>query len=364
MAEQIIFVDDEISVLKSLNRLFMDEPYETLIFNKPDDALKKIEELLPAVVISDQRMPEMKGTDLLQRVREISPETIRIILTGYADTNAAIAAINDGNVFRFISKPWENDEIKTTIRQAVEHHRLVVDNRELTLLSQKQNEELRDMNQKLEDRVEKRTRELRQSENNLKETLSKLRKTLGATIHAIEQIVENRDPYTAGHQRRVSNLARAIATEMGLSADQINGIRIAGTIHDMGKIAVPSEILNRPGRLTDIEFSFIKSHPEVGYNILKNIDFPWPIAEIVLQHHEMVDGSGYPGGLSGDIILIEARIIAVADVVEAMASHRPYRPALGINNALKEISEKKGKLYDEKAVDACLTLFQKKGFQL
>ena len=342
----------------------MDEPHETLAFNMPSEALDKIGEIQPAVVVSDQRMPEMKGTSLLQKVKEISPDTVRIILTGYADTTAAIASINEGSVSRFISKPWDDDEFKITIRHAVEHYRLAKENKRLAQLAQKQNEELSMLNQNLERRVEERTRQLMENKEKLKHTLSKLRKNLGATIHAIALTVEIRDPYTAGHQRRVSNLARAIAGEMRLSEDQIDGIRMSGIIHDLGKVAIPSEILSRPRRLTDIEFSFIKEHPGVGYDILKDIEFSWPIADIVLQHHERLNGSGYPQGLSGDKILIEARIIAVADVVEAMASHRPYRPALGLGTALEEISSKKGQLYDEKVVDACLRLFKEKGFEL
>ncbi|MBU0988489.1 MAG: HD domain-containing protein [Proteobacteria bacterium] len=364
MAESIVFVDDEISVLKALKRLLIDEPYEILIFNSPLEALKKIEKTPPAVVISDQCMPEMEGTRFLKKVRDISPETVRIILTGYADAEAAIDAINQGSVFRFVSKPWEDDMLKLTIRQAVEHYKLVAENKRLFQLTQEQNQELRSLNHNLETRVEERTRQLGQSTEKLKHTLSKLQNTLEATIHAIAMTVEIRDPYTAGHQRRVSNLAGAIAVEMGLSQDQIEAVRMAGIIHDLGKISVPAEILSRPGRLTAIEFSFIKMHPEVGCDILKDIEFSWPIAQIVLQHHERIDGSGYPQGLSGEETLIEAKIIAVADVVEAMASHRPYRPALGVQKALEEISSQKGMLYDTKAVDACLKLFQEKGFEL
>jgi putative nucleotidyltransferase with HDIG domain len=162
----------------------------------------------------------------------------------------------------------------------------------------------------------------------------------------------------------VANLARAISSEMGLPNENVEGIRIAGIIHDMGKILVPAEILSKPGRLTENEFGIIKSHPQVGYDILKNIDFPWPVAQIVLQHHERMDGSGYPQGLQSEKILLEARILAVADVVEAMASHRPYRAALGIDKALEEISRNSGVLYDPEAVNACLKLFNEKGFKL
>ena len=206
--------------------------------------------------------------------------------------------------------------------------------------------------------------ELASNRKQLEKTLKELRKVLGGTIEAMALTVETRDPYTAGHQRRVSNLARSIAAEMGVSEDQIQGIRLAGVIHDVGKISVPGEILSKPGKISTNEFGIIKEHPQVGYNILKTVDFPWPIAQIVLQHHERMDGSGYPDGISGDNILIEARILAVADVVEAMASHRPYRPALGIDIALREISKNRGSFYDLNAVDACLRLFNEKGYRL
>jgi putative nucleotidyltransferase with HDIG domain len=204
---------------------------------------------------------------------------------------------------------------------------------------------------------ERRDRE--SAEEELKRTIEKLRKIAGATIHAMARAVEVRDPYTAGHQKRVSTLAWAVANSLGLCPDQIDGIRMAGHIHDIGKIALPQEILSKPGALTDIEFSLIKEHPEVGFNILKDVEFPWDIAQIVLQHHERLNGTGYPHGLSGDHILLEARILAVADVVEAMASHRPYRPALGLDKAVDEILSKKGRLYDPRVVEGCLSVVEK-----
>jgi PAS domain S-box-containing protein len=202
----------------------------------------------------------------------------------------------------------------------------------------------------------------RLAEEKLRQTVHKLRKITGATIQAMAQTVEVRDPYTAGHQRRVSDLARAIASHMGLSSDQVDGVRLVGVVHDIGKISVPAEILSKPGILTNLEFALIKTHPQVGYEILKDIEFPWDIATVVLQHHERMDGSGYPQGLSGEGIILESRIVAVADVVEAMASHRPYRPALGIQKALDEITLKRGLVYDAQVVDACLQVFREKKF--
>ena len=175
-------------------------------------------------------------------------------------------------------------------------------------------------------------------------------------------LVETKDPYTAGHQERVSQLAKAIAKEMGLTEDRQDFVKTASIIHDLGKVSVPSELLSKPTKLSELEFNIIKVHSQAGYNILKDIDFPWPVADVVLQHHERMNGSGHPQGLKGESILLEARILSVADVVEAISSHRPYRPSLGIIFALDEISKNKGILYDANVVDACLKLFQKKNF--
>ena len=205
-------------------------------------------------------------------------------------------------------------------------------------------EMLKKANDVLEQRVEERTHELKKA-------------TIGA-IEAIAMTVEMRDPYTSGHQRRVADLAAAIAKKLGLTSEQIEGSYMAGLVHDIGKIKVPSGILCYPGKLSGAEFALIKPHPEIGYNILKGIAFPWPLADIVYQHHERFDGSGYPQGLKGDQIILKARIIAVADVVEAMSSHRPYRPAVGVQQALEEIQCNRGIFYDPEVVDACVSLFE------
>jgi putative nucleotidyltransferase with HDIG domain len=201
-----------------------------------------------------------------------------------------------------------------------------------------------------------------QAEVKLWESVGKVRKTIIEVVQAMALTLEIRDPYTGGHQRRVAQLAVAIAEEMGLDKDRLEGLRVAGFMHDIGKIAVPAEILSKPSKLSKYEFGIVKGHAQVGYEILSRVSFPWPVAQIVLQHHETLDGSGYPQGLREADILPEAKILAVADVVEAMASHRPYRPALGIDKALEEITKNKGKRYDPEAVDACIRLFTEKGF--
>lgn len=201
------------------------------------------------------------------------------------------------------------------------------------------------------------------TEEKLKKSYGKLKKTLNDIIDTLASIIEVRDPYTSGHQKRVAMLATAIAEEMGLDNDTVESIRIAALVHDIGKINLPASILTRPGRLSDIEYDMVKTHSKLGYDMISRVEFPWPIADIVIQHHERIDGSGYPNGLKGKDIRLEARILAVADVVEAMASHRPYRPALGINKALEEINDNRGRLYDSSVVNACNSVIKEKKFK-
>lgn len=199
-------------------------------------------------------------------------------------------------------------------------------------------------------------------ENELKQKLEHVRKTLGKTVEAITRMTEIRDAYTSGHQQRVARLACAIAKNLGLSDQQIEGIHVTGLLHDIGKIAIPIEILTKPGKLSVYEFNIIKTHPEVGYNIVKGIEFPWPVGTAMFQHHERLDGSGYPMGVAGEKIILEAKILGVSDVIEAMSSHRPYRPALGTAKALGEILQKRGMLYDPNVVDSCVKIFHEQMF--
>jgi len=190
-----------------------------------------------------------------------------------------------------------------------------------------------------------------------------LQRSLVGTADALATALEKRDPYTAGHEKRVAKLACAVAAQMGLPQAQIEGMRITAFLHDIGKIVVPAEILSKPSRLNEYEYSIVKTHPEVGFDILKRLEFSWPIAQIVLQHHERLNGSGYPNGLKGEAILLEAKILAVADVVEAMVSHRPYRPALSVDKALEEITQNRNILYDGAVVDACVKVIKEDHFQ-
>lgn len=263
-------------------------------------------------------------------------------------SNEYIAIKSDGTKFPVVihSAPIRKRNTTTGVRG------IIVDITEV----KKAEELLRKNNKILEDTVSARTRELEISNR-------KLMKSLEQTIKALAQTVAQRDPYTASHQQRVAHLAVEIAKKYGLSEEQLKCIHLAGIIHDIGKIHIPSEILCKPTKLTDLEFELIKTHSERGFDILQNIEFPWPIDQALLQHHEKIDGSGYPKGLKGDEILIEAKILTVADVVEAVSSHRPYRPALGIDKALKIINEGQNSLFDPQIVEICQSLFIKDGYQ-
>jgi len=265
------------------------------------------------------------------------------------DPKIAQTALEIG-AYGYIIKPFTLNEVLINITNALRRRNLEI--------------QTRLHRENLEQMVQQRTAELKERETTLQHTVQNLQRFTEGIIQAMALTVETRDPYTAGHQRRVADLAYAIAVEMGLTEVKIEGVRMSGVIHDLGKISVPAEILSKTGRITKAEYMIIKTHPQVGYDILKDIEFPWPVGQIVLQHHERMDGSGYPDALSGKDILIEARIMAVADVLEAMASHRPYRPALGIDIALEEIAKNKGVFYDTEVAEACLRIFSEKQFKL
>jgi len=315
------------------------------------------------VVLLDYMLGNGTGFDLLDVIRSDTPV---IFVTGTGDEETAVKAIKSGAIDYLIKDPEGN---YLTILP------VTVDN---AIRTKKLEEELKRYQSRLEEMVEERTIQLqeanerlrgeildrKQAEEKLKNTLERLRNAVSTTIQVIISTIEARDPYTANHQLRSADLARAIATEMELSPDRIEGIHMAGSIHDIGKLPIPAEILSKPSKLSDIEFALIKEHSQKGYEMLKDVQSPWPLAEIVYQHHERMDGSGYPRNLKGDEILMEARIMTVADVVEAMASHRPYRASLGIEAGLKEIEDNRGILYDADVVDVCLRLFREKGYSL
>jgi putative two-component system response regulator len=274
------------------------------------------------LVVSDIKMDGKDGVELMQETHRDYPHIPFIIMTGYAPEYSYEAIIEAG-ASDFIAKPFSLGELKAKIC-----------------------------------RIQREQNTLQR----LQLTLKKVKRLFENTVGALSYTLEKRDLYTAGHQQRVGQLACAIGEELGLPEERIEVLRLAALVHDIGKLSVPADILTKPGKLTDLEMGLIKQHCQVGFEILKNVEFPWPLAEMVYQHHERMNGSGYPQGLSGSKILLEARILAVADVVEAMSSHRPYRPALEWQAAMAEISQNRGILYDGQVVDACLNLFQDQRF--
>lgn len=346
MTEKILLVDDDKNILAAYQR-YLSDKFTVVVADSGEEGITVMKEREPfAVVVSDHRMPGMDGIQFLSLARQIAPYTVRIMLTGYADTDRVISAINEGNVFRFLTKPCSSSVLVEALIKAVEQYKLVITEHQMS------NKALR--------RVQIEESKKKMVEEKLAKMTNKLKSTIESTIQSMAVVIEKRDPYTANHQRRVAELAVALAKGMGLEEEQIKGLQMAATIHDIGKIYVPAEILNKPGILSDLEFAMIRNHPEIGYEILQMIDFPWPVEQIVVQHHERLDGSGYPRGLLGEEILLTARILTVADVVEAMTSHRPYRQALGLDKALEEISHNAGILYDKKVVDVCMKFFEER----
>jgi len=302
------------------------------------------------VILIDLGLPDSQGLDTFCQVHLQAPKTPIVVLSGLDDERLGVQAVREGAQDFLVKGQVTGDLLWRSLQYSVERRRI-----EEALCQDRDN---------LEVRVQERTSELATANAALKRMVTEVsaagdqvRESLQGIIQVISLIIETRDPYTAGHQRGVADLAQAIARRMGLTEERIEGIRLAALVHDLGKISTPAEILAKPTKLTEAEMSMIRLHPWSGYEILKRVEFPWPIAQIVLQHHERNNGSGYPEGLSAPDILLEAKILGVADVVEAMCSHRPYRPALGREKALTEIRRNRGILYDPMVVDACLAHF-------
>lgn len=330
----VLIVDDTPTNIDLLVATLKDH-YRLGIAKKGSAALEYAEKFNPSLILLDIIMPEMDGYEVIRRLKA-NPATSAIpviFITAIQDTANKTKGFELGAV-DYITKPFHAAEV----RARVQTHISLADMK-VQLWSQ---------NALLEQKVADKTAELQEM--------------LNSSINSMAQMVEIRDPYTAGHQQRVAQLACAIARRMGLSDHIIEGIRIASLLHDVGKIRIPVSILSRAGQLLDAELDVIKIHPQISFEILKNIPFPWPVAHMVFQHHERLDGSGYPLGLRGDQILLESKILAVADVTEAKSSFRPYRPALGISAALDEIRQHRGKHFDPDVVDACIDLITNDNF--
>jgi putative two-component system response regulator len=340
----IVIVDDQPNNLRVLSGILQQVGYKVRPALDGAVALKSIKSSPPDLILLDIRMPEMDGYEVCRQLKldEQTRDIPVIFISALQDMEDKLAAFQAGGV-DYVSKPFQMEEVLARVHTHLKLYQLQRD---------------------LQDIVDERTQELRATLESLRESQQKYSSVLEETILAISMTIEKRDPYTAGHQWRVSLIATEIAREMGMDAPRIEGLRLGAMVHDIGKIYVPVDILTRPGRLSDIEFSLIKTHPQVGGDIMQHVHFPWPVTEMILQHHERLDGSGYPRGLKGDEILLEARVIAVADVIEAMASHRPYRPAPGLDKALAEIRRGSGVIFDANVAATALYLFEDKHYPL
>ncbi|BBO75175.1 two-component system response regulator [Desulfosarcina widdelii] len=326
----VLVVDDDDDIREILSCGISSSGCRCLTADSAESALKVLASQPVEVVISDVQMEGMGGLELCRHVKEDFDADV-IIITGLVN-NFAYEEIIARGASDFIEKPIRLAEIVARLKRVL---------------------------------MERQTRQkLRRTAEELRQNGQRFQKAMEGSVQAIALAVEMRDPYTAGHQSRVADLACAIARSMDLSEDRIYGLKMASVIHDLGKLTIPGEILCKPGRLSGPEYAMIRTHVQSGYDILKKIDFPWPLADIVIQHHERIDGSGYPQGLSGDEILLEARILSVADVFETIGSHRPYRPSLGIQKAINELAENSGRLYDADVVAACLKLVNELGYRL
>ncbi len=338
----ILIVDDEKSIRITLGEFLKRDGYSVMTAENADIALDLLDTQAFDAVLTDIVMPRRSGVSLLREIHGRQPNVQVIMMTGEPTVETAVEAVRLG-ARDYLAKPISRDDLLKAVHQAVGYKQLLDEKERLERENAAQKENLERL-------VEERTRKMRQAMLN--------------TAYAAAAMLDLRDPYTAGHQRQVGRLASAIGREMGLSADMVEGLNVTGCIHDVGKIMVPTDILNKPGQLSPLEYELIKEHALKGYEVLKDYEMPWPVAEIVYQHHERLDGSGYPRGLKDDEIWIETCIISVADVVEAMMTHRPYRPSLGLDAALDEIITNKGVLFHPDVVDVAVKLFREKDYRL
>ncbi len=352
----VLFVDDELNILKAVQRLLRHEPMKVVCASRAQEALELLERTPAQVVVTDQRMPEMSGVDLLSEVRERHSDVVRMMLTGYTEMNVAVEAINRGEIFRLITKPWNDEELKATLRQAFDHYDLKQEIKRLNQVTREQNFKLQDMNRNLEQKVRERTKQVAEKHH-------ELRTAYVQTIRALAEAVDAKDAYTRGHSERVGVYASKIARAMEFPKEFIERVYIAGLLHDVGKIGVRDAVITKPDRLTPDEYAEIKKHPEIGAKILEPVSFLSDVVSCVRHHHEWFDGSerGYPNQLRGDQIPLPSRIILVADTVEAMTSDRPYRKGLPLEVVIAEVHKYSGTQFDPACVKAFIHVLEREG---
>jgi len=356
-APTLLFVDDEPSILSALRRLFRPQGYRILTAEGGAAGLAILEQEAVDLIVSDMRMPEMDGAAFLKAARARWPDTVRILLTGYADMTSTVAAINEGEIYRYISKPWDDKLIIDTVREALERQRLELENRRLTALTQAQNDELKELNASLEQKVAERTAELRQALAFVEQAHGELKKSFLTSVQVFAGLVELRSgplgSKLAGHGRRVAEQARTLALRLGLPDAEAQNIMLAGLLHDIGKLGLPDELLGKPfNTLGQEQRAQVSKHPVIGQNILMSIDKFREAALLVRHHHECFDGSGYPDRLAGMAIPQGSRILAVVNDYDALQIGTLVQRPLKADEALAFLIDNRGKRYDPSAVDA------------
>nr|WP_246325415.1 HD domain-containing phosphohydrolase [Dissulfurirhabdus thermomarina] len=345
--QTVLLVDDEENILKALNRLLRREGYRVLATTSPMEAMDLVLEHPVAVVISDQRMPEVSGTELLAAIKEAAPDVVRVMLTGYADMEAAMDAINKGEVFRFITKPWQESDLVATVRQAALQHFLVTENRRLLQVTEEQNQRLQELNARLEEKVLERTRELEDRHRELQELHARLQTNFRDTVRVFVEIMELYDPFLGGHANRVAALARRLAERMGIEGVDLDLVEIGAALHDIGLIGAPKEVVKVPAdRLTPAQQEIYRGHPALGQRLLKKIEFLRQAALLVRSHHERFDGQGFPDGLPGVAIPVGAMITHAASYLDGLVHREGVAPA----KALERMSGLAGTVFDPEVV--------------
>ncbi len=357
----LLFVDDEPSILSALRRLFRPHGYRILIAEGGAAGLALLEQEPVDLVISDMRMPEMDGATFLKEVRKRWPNTLRILLTGYADVTSTVAAINEGEIYRYIAKPWDDNEIVNTVREALDRGRLEAENRRLTALTQAQNEELKALNAGLEQKVAERTAEVRQVLAMVEKAHGELKKSFLTSVQVFAGLSELRSGQNggvqAGHGRRVADWARNLAQRLAVGDTEVQNVMLAGLLHDIGKLGLPDELLSKPfNTLTADQRALVMKHPQIGQNLLMAIDRFKDVATLVRHHHECFDGTGYPDRLAGMAIPIGARILSVANDYDALQIGTLVQRPLRAEEALAFLIDNRGKRYDPAVVDAFVKL--------
>lgn len=357
----LLFVDDEPSILSALRRLFRPHGYRILVAESGAAGLAILEQEAVDLIISDMRMPEMDGATFLKHVRERWPNTMRILLTGYADVTSTVAAINEGEIYRYIAKPWDDHDIVATVKEALQRQQLESENKRLTILTQAQNEELKTLNTGLEQKVAERTAELSQALSFVEQSHSELKKSFLTTVQVFSGLIELRSGQNAGslggHGRRVAEMSRKLARRMGLNDLETQHVMLAGLLHDIGKLGLPDDLLTKPFNiLTQEQRALVVKHPVIGQNILMAIDKFREVALLVRHHHECYDGSGFPDRLAALAIPQGARILAVANDYDSLKLGTLVQRPLRNEEAMDFLTDNRGKRYDPAVVDAFVKL--------